>query len=539
MKVEIFEIFLITIIIIIQIVVFIRTRQQINIFKNILPKTDTLRIEKVLLLVPDLERLPPKIILENIGRFQGKIQGAPGIYIQTAAYSSTDAPHPLADVYGELNAEDRHKLAEIPKTEIAIIDHRGDSNPIFTNILFSINNYLIRNRGASSDFNLIKDIVERNTSAVEEDINLSVSTPLYLGLMGTMLGIVIGLFNMPDLSVVVDSQTNNILLNEGISSLIGGVKIAMIASFTGLLLTIINSGGTFKGSRTRVEARKNEFYTFVQVELLPIINQGLAATLESLQRNLMKFNGEFTTNLVNLSGIFDSNTKTILAQKELLDTIDKMKVSEMTEYNLKVLQQLDVSIKEFEKFNGSMMNVNAFVANSAQMVERTNALLERTDNFKSIAENLENKLNQSQQLMEFLSAHFSNLEQHKEFTANAVADVGHAISSSFKDLQEHILSSSEAVKQFTVDETESLKKVLSESKTNLGNLQHLSTLSQDVSVFKDSAASQSERIRQRLEELNKNIAISTALLEKAERDRSVSRTKKIAASIKSIFVSEK
>jgi hypothetical protein len=452
------------------------------------------------------------------------------MYLEAADAQQSDAPHPTASLFD--NDENREQQPTLPKTQVNIIDSRAEANPIFTNILFSLNNYLIRNRGASSDFGLMKDIVERNVSAVEEDINLSISVPLYLGLMGTMLGIVIGLFSMPDMAVAVDAETNNLLLNDGISSLIGGVKIAMIASFTGLALTIINSGGTFKGSRTLVEARKNEFYTFVQVELLPIINQGLAATLESLQRNLMKFNGEFTANLKDLSGIFESNTKTILAQRDLLESIDKMKVSEMTQYNLTVLQQLEQSVQQFEKFNGSMMNVNAFVTNSERIVDRTNQLLERTENFKTIADNLSNKLDQSQQIINFVTGHLENLEQHKEFTANTVADVGHAISNSFKDLQQHILSSSEAVKQFTVDETESLRMALSGSQNSLHNLKHLSTITQEVSQFKDSAASQSERTRQGIDDLNGKMATLLNMLTQVERERA---NRKLGARFKRMF----
>lgn len=517
MKVEILEIFLIGIIIFIQIVVFLRTRQQISIFRNIIPKVEQLSVEKIQLLVSDLERLSPRDILENIGKFRGKYQGAPGIYLQAAETTDSLNPNPFATMSGEPDTDE--STTTLPKTQVNVIDSKAGANPIFTNILFSVNNYLIRNRGASSDFNLIKDIVERNVSAVEEDINLSISVPLYLGLMGTMLGIVIGLFSMPDMSVVVDAQANNLLLNDGISSLIGGVKIAMIASFTGLALTIFNSGGTFKGSRTLVEGRKNEFYTFVQVELLPIINQGLSATLESLQRNLMKFNGEFTDNLKNLSGIFASNTKTILAQRDLLESIDKMKVSEMTQYNLTVLTQLEQSVKQFEKFNGSMTNVNAFVTNSERIVERTNQLLERTDNFKTIADNLSNKLDQSQQIINFVTGHLENLEQHKSFTANTVADVGHAISDSFKDLQQHILNSSEAVKKHAVDEAESLRMALSGSQNSLHNLKHLSTITQEVSEFKDSAISQSEGTRQRLDQLNSKMATLVDILQKTEEDR--------------------
>jgi hypothetical protein len=536
MKVEIFEVFLIGIIIVVQFVAFFRTRRQINIFRNIIPEVKELSVSKVLVLSSDLDRLPPRIILESLDKYRGKVKGVPSVFLQVAdANVPQDFRHEGIGKE-EFELESYQQLNALPKTQVSLIESQADPNPIFTNILFSINNYLIRNRGASSDFNLIRDIVARNTDAIEEDINLSVSTPLYLGLMGTMLGIVIGLFSMPDMAQAVDAVANNGLLNEGISSLIGGVKIAMIASFTGLLLTIINSGGTFKGSRTLVEARKNEFYTFIQVELLPIINQGMAATFESLQRNLLKFNDTFSTNLTKMSGIFDANTRTILAQKELLDAIDEMKVSEMSQYNVKVLQQLDGSIKEFEKFNLSLTHVNAFVTNAQRIVERTNELLKRTENFQTIADNLNGKLTQSQQLMEFLQAHFANLEQHKEFTANAVADVGHAISDSFKDLEVHILNSSEAVKQFTVDETESLRKALSSSHTSLNNLQHLTTLTQDVSQFKDSATSQGERTRQRLDELNSKMTALLGLLAKAEEDRA---NQKLGARLKRIFVSGK
>lgn len=71
------------------------------------------------------------------------------------------------------------------------------------------------------------------------------------------------------------------------------------------------------------------------------------------------------------------------------------------------MQQLEISVSQFEKFNGYMTNVNLFVANSQLIVNRTNELLARTDNFKVIADNLSSSFNQSQQLLEFLSARFS------------------------------------------------------------------------------------------------------------------------------------
>lgn len=521
MKIENIELVLVCIIVFIQIAVFTRTFFKIRLFKSIIPKIDLLYVTKVIVPVSDLEKLSPKEFLSNIDKYE-----------ETKTISNSNE-----EWEGNENAEfsnySNQIVEEIEKTEVNIIEIDGKANKVFDKILFSVNNYLVRNRGASSDFNLMKDIIERNTDAIEEDINLSVGTPLYLGLMGTMMGIVIALFNMPELGVDLGTEQTGKTLDQGIAMLIGGVKIAMIASFVGLMLTIINSGWVFKGSRSYSEARKNEFYTFIQVELLPIINQGLAATLDSLQRNLLQFNKEFSSNLKGLTGVFDSNRSAIREQKELLDAIDKAKVSEMTKYNVAVLKQLDLSVGKFEKFNAFLSNTTQFVENSQLIVTKSNELLARTDNFKTIAENLDSKLNQSQQLLTFLSEHFNKLEEHKEYTSNTVADVGHLISETFKELKEHIQNSSEAVKQFTIDETEALKNALSESKTNLVNLEHLSTLKSDVSQFKNSSATQGERLNQTLEDLNRNMAKAIVILEQIE------NKKDVISSVRNLFKPKK
>lgn len=505
MKIEFLEIILVSIIITIQLVVFGRTFFKIREFKKIIPNINSLFITKIAIPIHELETLPPKEILKKISLYKKR---------QSTSHIEEDFDN--TEDFSLLNNDD-----VIETAEINIIEINGKHNKIFHTILFSINNYLIRNRNASSDFNLIKDIVERNTNAVEEDINLSVGIPLYLGLMGTMIGIVIALFNMPDLNINLGSTQTANTLDEGIAMLIGGVKIAMIASFMGLMLTIINSGWIFKGSRSYSEAKKNELYTFIQIELLPIINQGLASTLESLQRNLLRFNDEFSKNLNSLSGVFDSNRNAIKEQKELLDTLDKVKISEITKYNVNVLKQLDLSIEKFEKFNAFLSNTTQYVENSQLIVSKSNELLSRTDNFKTIADNLDNKLDQSQQLLTFLSNHFNKLEEHKVFTSNTVADVGHSISEIFKELKIHIQHSSENIKQFTIEETDALKTALSESKTNLVNLEHLADLKEDVSQIKTFSDTQSEKINTMLKNLNDNMNKTIFILKKIENKKNV------------------
>lgn len=528
MKIEILEIILVILILTVQIVVFFRTYRQIGLFRKMIPFIDTIHIRKIYISQEELQNRSPKEILADLSKYQQNTVYQP----ETNAIEEAESFQEEAmEIFSAPNAFQ-------PKEEIAILEPRESIHPVFENIRFSINNYLIRNHGAASDFNLIKDIIERHTDAIEEDINLTIGIPLYLGLMGTMLGIVIGLFNMPDLNNALSDHAD-ILLNQGIGLLIGGVKIAMIASFVGLLLTIINSGWVFKGSRIYNEQRRNELYTFIQIELLPIINQGLAATLESLQRNLARFNTEFSGNLSGLQGVFDSGRHAVLEQKALLETIENAKISEIAKYNVHVLQQMEVSLAQFDKFNQHFAHITTFVEHSGNLVEKSNELLQRTDNFKQIAMHLENKLDQSEKLLDFLTTHFKNLQEYKELTSYAVAEVGHGVSDTFKELRLHIQNSSDVVKQFTVDEIEVLKTALSSTKTNLGNLEYLGALKHSVSELSESSQQRGSRLEKELEQLNGFMKKTVMLLDQMNRESLGYKTRGIGRWIGNLFKSKK
>jgi hypothetical protein len=528
MKIEYIEFLIVCAILVLQVLVFVKTYRQIKIYETIIPDLEYLKIINLNIPVDDLKIFAPGYIIDNVSTY------LVGRKIQDTVTEESDELSEANEVENE--------YVEVETTELNIISTTNDSevndNAASSKMFYSINNYLIRNRGASTDFNLIKDIVDRNSNTIEEDINLSVGVPLYLGLMGTMLGIVIGLFNMPDLSDVIDTKEKDLLLNNGITILINGVKIAMIASFTGLLLTVLNSGWFFKKSRNLLEHKKNDLYTYIQTELLPIVNQGLASTLDSLQRNLLRFNQEFTTNLKSLNNIFDSNRNAIREQKELLDALNKAKVSEMTKYNVAVLQQLDLSVTKFEKFNAYLTNVNQLADNSQLIVGKTNELLSRTDNFKSIADKLELKIEESQNLLEFLSAHFKKLDEHRMHTSNAVADVGFAIKGTFDELKNQIQTTVDSMKKFTVEELDILKTALSSSKTNLSNLEYLSTLKSDVSQFKSESNTQSLRLKNSLDQLNKNMEKSIELLGMIEQQSIKYKAKGVTNFFRNMFKSK-
>lgn len=137
----------------------------------------------------------------------------------------------------------------------------SESNPLIIKVVDTINSYLLRNKGAVSDFNIIKDIVERNCDAVDEEINQQLPVPIYLGLMGTILGIILGLW-----SINFDPQN----FMASVTDLIKSVKWAMGCSFMGLMLTTSLSAWFYRCAKAKLEAQKNELYTFIQIEFIAV-----------------------------------------------------------------------------------------------------------------------------------------------------------------------------------------------------------------------------------------------------------------------------
>ena len=132
---------------------------------------------------------------------------------------------------------------------------------IIRRIKEDINLYLLNNYGAAVNFSIIKDIIDREVDVMDEEISNSLPTPLYLGLAATMVGIIFGLFAMPEL----DGQH----FSEGIDALVNGVKLAMLGSLSGLACTTILSSFVYKNARRQISRDKNEQISYLQATLLP------------------------------------------------------------------------------------------------------------------------------------------------------------------------------------------------------------------------------------------------------------------------------
>ena len=367
------------------------------------------------------------------------------------------------------------------------------SNSVLDKVLSSVNTYLLRNKGAVSDFNLIKDVVERNTDAIDEEINALLPIPLYLGLMGTMIGIVIGLFSMPSIS---DDN-----FESAIDMLIGGVKIAMIASFIGLLLTVILSGYKYKGAKLQAEGLKNDFFTWIQTQLLPVLSQNISSSIYSLQANLLKFNDTFSVNVGSFNGVMSKILQSFDSQVNLMNELKEVDVAQLAKLNVNVLQELRVSTKEFEKFTQFLSQLNVFVANADRLNHTINNQLDRTRAVETIANSMGNNIEVNKELMGVLQMEMREFSTRKQMVTDAVINVDNTLTKSLDNLKTHIDAQITAIKNITIKEEDLLEKLLKEDRGNLNELKKLSTLSTGMSMLEKETRSQNDK----LDTLNKAI----------------------------------
>lgn len=299
-------------------------------------------------------------------------------------------------------------------------------NSVFTAIIASINKYLGNSAGSIIDFNLIKDAIDRHCDTVENDINTQTPIPLYLGLAGTMAGVIVGLFDLlstGSISTLMNSGTGNIdTAAAGINDLLWGVAWAMGASICGILLTTINSI-YFKNCKLKEENGKNTFLAWLQSRLLPELPTDTSDALNQLVGNLNEFNTTFANNTVNLGKALNEVNTSYAIQAEIISQIHDMDVVQMAKANVKVLKELQQCTDRLEQFNRYLNDINGY----------TDAIHRFEEQFQA----QENRLQILEEIKDFFN-------RHKESIAVTMADADSALQMALSEINE---SASENIKQ--------------------------------------------------------------------------------------------
>ena len=343
-----------------------------------------------------------------------------------------------------------------------LVRKKVHSSRVFDEIITTINRYLSHNKG-SADYAILKDITDRNCDAVEAQIEATASIPIYIGLCGTLIGIVLGvavlgfrggidaLFDTTPVVMVESlSEANSELRTEGskvktndgnvyefskgqwklyknpgeegIKNLLQGVGIAMLTTLFGVLFTIIGAWSSKRSSRVN-EAKKNGFLSWLQAELLPQMSNDLGQVIFQMQRNLTKFNSTFAANTSQLDTVLKGINTTYEDQTRLLKAVETLKIDEIATANIRVLQELKECTDEIGELGLLVSNTTEYITK----VDSLNGLLSSHLDRTQLIENMG----------QFFREEVTQIEQRKQAIANSTADIDANMQRAFGQLRDH------------------------------------------------------------------------------------------------------
>jgi hypothetical protein len=294
-----------------------------------------------------------------------------------------------ADSWNILYDEESHFVSSIA----------GKGNETFQAIKFSINKYLRSHTGSVVDFNLLKDAVDRHCDSVEEDINTQTPVPLYCGLAGTMIGVIIGLSSLLYTNSITSLLGGNKAKNnteivqqtkdseteadehisqaaDGVNDLLTGVAWAMLASILGIGLTTANSL-FFKKYKLEEESGKNDFYAWMQSQLLPELPSDTSDILQKLVSNLNRFNNVFSKNTKELGSTLSEVNRSYEIQADIIGYLQEMDIERVSAANIHVLKELQGCTNELKEFQTYLNSVQGYTTSIQKFTELFNSESER------------------------------------------------------------------------------------------------------------------------------------------------------------------
>ena len=248
----------------------------------------------------------------------------------------------------------------------------ADSKSHLFALITELNKYTRKNHG-TTDFSVIQNKTDRIINVLYDEATSKIAFPTYVGLMGTFIGIFLGqLF----FTIGLSSSANGAgITDETIGNLISGVLVSMSTSFIGLLLTTITHHLASETQKI-VGEEKNNFYEFIQNELMPTLGVSMVAALNKLHHTINLFEPSFNRVIDKFQTTFDTCTQRFGNAFEQNVTIVSEAVRVMGENMDKINENVDLQAQLLKtlRSRGVVESLESFVRASQNFDLVTTAL---------------------------------------------------------------------------------------------------------------------------------------------------------------------
>ena len=338
--------------------------------------------------------------------------------------------------------EDNVKLSENIQIETEY------DSVVFNNIVSTLNRYLNENSEQVSDYHLMKDIVDRNRDISESEIETLIPFTQYIGLVGTMIGIFVGVAILVFGGGIekLMAGTSSALSDSGVTDLLGGVALAVISSAVGLGLTM-RASYLFKEAKSNVELQENNFLSWIQTELLPNLSTDFSSTLVKMTSNLSDFNNTFSSNTQKLDKTLSRVNDSYMGQAKLLEELEKIDITNIAAANVQVYQNLKNCTEEIGMLAESLKHTRVYIDSVRELTLKLGEADDRVKTWEKMGQ--------------FFEKEIYEIEKRKAFISEAVGNVDEKLESSFTQLGQISKDKVDNLAERIVDQNEKLDQAMS------------------------------------------------------------------------------
>ena len=336
---------------------------------------------------------------------------------------------------------------EFNKQTLSIIS--SHNSVLFKNIVRTLNKYLGENSDQVSDYHLMKDVVDRNREVSESEIETLIPFTQYIGLVGTMVGIFVGVVVLVFGGGLENLMSGTIaaLANSGVTELLGGVAIAVLTSAIGLGLTM-RSSYLFKESKRIVELRENAFLGWIQSEMLPNLSTDMTTTLVKMTNNLRDFNTTFSTNTQKLDRTLAKVNDSYTGQAKLLEALERVDVKRVALANVQVYEKLKECTDEIGMIGEGLRSSRQYLQEVRSLTAKLDRMDERTKTWEKMAK--------------FFEKEIKEIERRKAAISEAVGSVDERLKQSFDHLSQTAKAKTTEAAEKIIDENNKLDNALTQ-----------------------------------------------------------------------------
>ena len=256
-----------------------------------------------------------------------------------------------------------------PISEYIKIKEVADKDAELMNLIDDINAYIKKSKGTVA-FSIIQNKTERRISMLYEIATSKLSFPTHIGLMGTFAGVFIGL-----IMFLVGTMAVGGITDSSIQSLITGVLVSMATSCCGIWLLIL-SHRLASEATNQIDHDKNDFYEWVQNELMPTVDVSMVEAIGKLHETIDKFEPTFSGVISQFKDAFKNVTGAFGTEFRESVQVVASAVNAMGENMDKVNKNIDLQSNLLDTLKSDQLvrGMESFVEASKRFTDITGSL---------------------------------------------------------------------------------------------------------------------------------------------------------------------